>query len=72
MKRFSQIELAKQVGVSSSFISQLVKGSKRPSWKRAKQLASVTCTSADLWLDGTPEQIKAALAGEKACACASE
>jgi len=72
MKRISQNEIANSVGVSDAFISMLISGKKRPSWKKAKMLAAFTGTKPELWLDGSPEEIKAALAGENTCACSSE
>jgi len=54
----TQSYIAKRLGVSRAFINYLVNGSKRPNWKRAKELSKITGSKPELWLEGTPEQIK--------------
>jgi len=61
MKTITQAHIAKKLDISESFVSLLVNGVKRPSWKRAKQLAEIAGTSPILWLEGSPEEIKNAL-----------
>lgn len=61
MKAMTQTDIAKKIGVSKVFVNRLVNSSKRPNWKRAKQLAAVTNTTPELWLEESPEKIKAAL-----------
>ena len=61
MDRMSLTQIAREIGVTPQYVSQVAKARKRPNWKRAKQLASVTGTTPELWLDGTAEQIKDAL-----------
>lgn len=61
MKRMTQIYIAKKIGVSPTFINSLVKTEKRPSWKRAKQLAEITGTDPVLWLEGSSDEIRAAI-----------
>jgi transcriptional regulator with XRE-family HTH domain len=61
MKRMSFTKIAEKIGVSPQFVSQLANCDKRPNWKRAKQLAAITNTTPELWLDGTKEQIREAL-----------
>lgn len=61
MTALSQKYIAEKLGVSPAYISYLVNIIKRPSWKRAKQLAEITNTDPILWLEGTPEQIKESL-----------
>ena len=53
--------LAEKCGCSAPMISQIRNGKARPSWKLAKRLAEVTDTNPELWLDGTPEEIKTVL-----------
>jgi len=53
--------ISSQTGVSLQYVQQCGKTRKRPNWKRAKQFAAVTGTTPELWLEGTPEQIRAAL-----------
>ena len=61
MKTFTQKEIAALLNVSPTFINLLVKTKKRPSWARAKQLAKITGTTPELWLDGTTSEIRKAL-----------
>ena len=61
MKTITQAHIAKSLEISEPFVSLLVNGVKRPSWKRAKQLAEITGTTPILWLEGSPEEIKQAL-----------
>jgi transcriptional regulator with XRE-family HTH domain len=61
MKRGTQKQIAEMVGVSSSFVSQILSGIRRPSWPMAKALANATDTKPELWLDGEPAQIKEAI-----------
>lgn len=63
--KLSQRQIAKRLGVSATFINRLVNGIKRPNWKRAKELAKLTGSKPELWLDGTPEQIKTFLTQQK-------
>lgn len=57
----TQIELAAKVKVSQSMISFILAGKRRPSWKKAKKIAEATGTNPVLWLEGSPEEMKAAL-----------
>lgn len=61
METITQTYLAKQLKVSPAYINYLVNTIKRPNWNRAKQLARITKTTPELWLDGSSEKIKAAL-----------
>ena len=61
MKTITQTQIAHELNVSITFVNLLVHAKKRPSWKRAKQLAAVTNTDPILWLEGSSEEIKAAL-----------
>ncbi|MBC8442023.1 MAG: helix-turn-helix transcriptional regulator [Deltaproteobacteria bacterium] len=58
-----QVEIAKLVGVSTGFISRVLSKTDplKPSWKTAKKLAKATNTDPVLWLEGTPDQIKAGI-----------
>lgn len=58
MKTINQAYLAKSLKVSPAYINYLVNGVKRPNWKRAKQLSQLTGSTPELWLEGTPEEIK--------------
>ncbi len=61
METQTQYQLAENAGISAAMLSLILKGERRPSWKAAKRLAEVTDTKPELWLDGTPEQIKETL-----------
>jgi transcriptional regulator with XRE-family HTH domain len=67
----TQIEIAKSANISQPTISNILTGRRRPSWRVAKRLAEVTCTSPELWLEGSPEQIRKALSESAAVACAA-
>jgi len=53
--------LAKEIGISQGFFSNILCGRRRPHYKTAKKLAAVTNTDPILWLEGSPEEIKQAL-----------
>ena len=61
MKRLKQIDIVKRVGISKSFLCEILKGESRPSWKMAKRLAEGTGTTPELWLDGKPAEIRRAI-----------
>ena len=56
-----QAKIARQAGISRSFLSLVLSGKRRPSWTKAKVLSKVTGTRPELWLDGTPQQMKRAI-----------
>lgn len=55
----TQEEIGKLAGCSQGYISQLLKGERRPSWDVAKILAEITKTDITLWMEG-PENVKRA------------
>ena len=59
--KITQTSLAKALNVSTAYINYLVNCKKRPNWKTAKKLSEITKTDPVLWLEGTAEEIKAAL-----------
>jgi DNA-binding XRE family transcriptional regulator len=61
MKHGYQTQIARQIGISSQHVCLIINGKRRPSWRLSKQLAEITGTEPVLWLEGTIEQIKAAL-----------
>jgi len=58
-----QIELSKRAKISNGYLSQIINRDRYPSWPVAKRLASATCTTPILWLEGTTLQIRSVLAG---------
>lgn len=63
MKHGSQKFVAEKAELSRSYISEIINGKKRVTkWPIAKRLCqAVPGTSPELWLDGTPEEIRAAI-----------
>lgn len=62
MNRLTQKTIANMVNVTQPYINRLVTCKKRPSWKMAKKLSSaVPGTTPILWLEGTPDEIRAAI-----------
>ena len=61
MIKDNQKSIAKKSEVTPSFLSQILSGNKRPSWKTAKRLAEATNTEPALWMEGTPDEIRAAV-----------
>ena len=58
-----QADIAQAVGVSQQFISALLLGRKRPGRNTAAKLEQATGVPFKTWMLGTPDEIKAALAG---------
>lgn len=61
MKWGNQRIIAKIANISEPSLSQFINGSRRPIWKIAKNLAKITKTQPELWLEGTSDEIKQAL-----------
>ena len=61
MKRIRQIDIVKRVGISGSYLSEILNGKRRPTWQMAKRLATGTGTTPELWLDGKPAEIRRAI-----------
>jgi transcriptional regulator with XRE-family HTH domain len=58
-----QHEIAKRVGVTQGYISQIVNGLRQPPWDIAKSIASITKTNVDLWYDGSEQEKREAIKG---------
>lgn len=71
MKHGDQTKIAKKAGITSAYLSEIIHNKKRPSWPTSKRLAEVTCTDPVLWLEGTTDEIRAALSGDCECRAAS-
>jgi len=57
-----QIEISRAANISQSALSNILNGRRTPSWKAAKRLSlAVPGTTPELWIEGTPEEIRAAL-----------
>ena len=61
MKSLTQTEIAKSVGITQGHLSNILSKRKTTSWKTAKKLAKTTNTDPILWLEGSSQDIKAAL-----------
>ncbi|KKN75040.1 hypothetical protein LCGC14_0384140 [marine sediment metagenome] len=57
----TQKRLAKAAGVTQGMISKFLNGQRRPRWFRAKKLAAITGTAPELWMEGSPDEIQAAV-----------
>jgi transcriptional regulator with XRE-family HTH domain len=64
MKKINYSKIAKQAGISRQFLCNILAQRKRPAWEKAKRLAEVTHTDPILWLEGTPDEIKRAIASK--------
>jgi len=60
MKTNTQTQIAKKAGISDGLLSQILTGSKSPSWENAKVLSKVTGIPVELWMESknNPEQLK--------------
>ena len=56
-------EIAECAGVTTSFISAILKGKNRPSWKIANKISACTGTWPELWLEGSAQQMQQAIGG---------
>lgn len=56
-----QMDLADKAGISDGYLSLIISGLRRPSWHNAKALAKATGTTPELWLEGSPDEIRAAV-----------
>lgn len=54
-------QTAKELGISQGFLSNILAGRRRPHYRKAKQLALRSGIPVDLWMDGNPDDIRAAL-----------
>ena len=61
MKTLKQVEIANKANISTPFLSQIIGGSRRPSWTMAKKLAEATGTDPVLWMEGNPDQLREAI-----------
>lgn len=61
-KKMTQQQIAGLACASQSLISAMVTGRRRPSWRMAKRLIqAVPGTTVELWMEGSPEEIRAAI-----------
>jgi transcriptional regulator with XRE-family HTH domain len=61
MAKINQARISKMAGVSASMLSMVMNGKKRAGWKTAKKMSGATKTKTILWLEGSPEEIVAAI-----------
>ena len=60
--KLTQKQLAKAIGKSQQFISLVLSGKRRPHYKTAIALERFTGISQKMWLEGSPDEIRAAIA----------
>jgi transcriptional regulator with XRE-family HTH domain len=62
MNKLRQNYIALKAGISPPYVSLIINGKKRPTWSTAKKLSiAVPGTNPELWLEGSPDEIRAAL-----------
>ena len=54
----NQTQIAKKYGISSPFFSQILRGQKRFSWGRAKELAAALSVSPETIMDASPAELR--------------
>jgi len=57
-KKLKQVEIARMVKISPSFLSEIISNKKRPSWHTANRLEKVTGIPVQMWMEGMTEQIR--------------
>lgn len=65
LKHGQQKIIAAAAGIDSSYVSHILSGRKRPTWQTAKKLTQATGVKYELWFEGSPEELKAALAAKE-------
>lgn len=60
MKKNSQTHIAKKVGISDSFFSEILSGKKSPGWETAKKLFETTGILPAYWMESRqyPEKLR--------------
>ena len=62
MKHGAQKIISQRTGFSKGYVSRVINGKTTlDSWSAAKKFAAATNTTPYLWLEGTPEEIQAAI-----------
>ncbi len=61
MKHGEQVKVAELAGVTPAFLSQILKGTRRPRWDRAKDMGKRIDVDPVLLVDGDPGEIEEAL-----------
>ena len=59
--KITQTDIAKKIGRTQQLVSAIINGTARAGWDTAKALGFATNTDPVLWLDGTPDERKAAI-----------
>ena len=57
----TQIEIANRSRLSTSALGMILTGQRRPSWRAAKRLESVTGIPAPFWMEASPDELRARL-----------
>ncbi|WP_040011877.1 helix-turn-helix domain-containing protein [Desulfotignum phosphitoxidans] len=53
--------LAKEIGISQGFFSNILAGRRRPHYRTGKDIARVTLTTVELWMEGDPADMRKAV-----------
>jgi len=60
--RITQAASAATIGITQSYYSKLINAKSRPSYRTAKRLEAAIGVPLRIWMEGTAEEIQAALA----------
>lgn len=60
-KQNTQVKIAQQIGITQSYFSKLINGRCRPHYLTAKRLEETLGVPLVVWMEGSPEDIRAAL-----------
>lgn len=60
MGKIRKYEVAEKLNISPGYLSDILHGNRRASWRLSKKLARLTGTSPVLWVDGPPEKLQEA------------
>ena len=61
MKKINYSQIAKQAGYSRQYLCNILAGRNVPMYKAAKAFAAATNTDIFLWLEGSVDEIRAAI-----------
>jgi transcriptional regulator with XRE-family HTH domain len=57
-RKIKQRDVARELGIKESYLSEMLNGKRRPSWDVAKRCALKTHSSPLVWMEGTKEDIR--------------
>jgi transcriptional regulator with XRE-family HTH domain len=57
-RKIKQRDVARDLGLKESYLSEMLNGKRRPSWDVAKRCALKTQSSPLVWMEGTKDDIR--------------